>query len=247
MADFDAPETRAMQILPDDEPGGEEFLVDGGDGETLEGLLSVPEAASSVVLFAHATGAARDDAADRSVALTLRSGGLATLLLDLVPVGEEGMSVRGDRERAGGEERFDVDRLVRRLRGAARWLAGREDTRGLPLAIYGVGIGGAAALRLAAEEPELVKGLALRGGRLEPAADAAAGVAAPTLLVVGEHDAVVRRESENVLARLRGTRELAVVAGAGHAFAEPGTLDEMAVRVRDWFLLWVSPALHPAP
>jgi putative phosphoribosyl transferase len=67
-----------------------------------------------------------------------------------------------------------------------------------------------------------------------------ADVRAPTLLIVGGHDRDVLALNRLALARLRCPTELAIVPGATHLFDEPGALDTVAARARDWFLRWSS-------
>jgi len=50
----------------------------------LEGNLSLPAAATGIVLFAHGSGSSRHSPRNRYVARVLQQGGLATLLMDLL-------------------------------------------------------------------------------------------------------------------------------------------------------------------
>ena len=74
-----------------------------------------------------------------------------------------------------------------------------------------------------------------RGGRPDLAGAALAAVRAPTLFLVGGLDDRVLELNEAARAQLRGDSELVVIPGAGHLFAEPGTLEQVASRARDWF------------
>jgi putative phosphoribosyl transferase len=65
-------------------------------------------------------------------------------------------------------------------------------------------------------------------------------VTAPTLLIVGGHDAAVLDMNQQALAELRCDKELAVVPGATHLFEEPGTLSAAAALARDWFLEYLG-------
>src|SRR5947209_1254269 len=92
---------------------------------TLEGVLSVPEDAQGVVLFAHGSGSSRHSPRNRYVAGELRAAGLATLLIDLLTPDEEAVDLRT------GRLRFDIGLLAARLVGATDWLGQRPATRGL--------------------------------------------------------------------------------------------------------------------
>jgi alpha-beta hydrolase superfamily lysophospholipase len=74
----------------------------------------------------------------------LRAAGYSCLLFDFRAWGES----EGDLCTLGFQEKLDV-------RGAVGYLRGREDTRDLPVAGFGLSMGGVALILAAAEEPEL--------------------------------------------------------------------------------------------
>ena len=51
---------------------------------TLDGLLTVPEGASALVLFVHGSGSSRHSPRNQALARALNDAGLATLLFDLL-------------------------------------------------------------------------------------------------------------------------------------------------------------------
>ena len=59
---------------------------------------------------------------------------------------------------------------------------------------------------------------------------------APTLLIVGGNDEIVLELNREAYDQLGGDRQLEIVPGATHLFAEPGALEEVARLARDWFL-----------
>jgi pimeloyl-ACP methyl ester carboxylesterase len=65
-------------------------------------------------------------------------------------------------------------------------------------------------------------------------------VSAPTLLIVGERDAVVLDLNERAAADLATECQLEIVPGATHLFEEPGALEVVAVLARDWFSLHLA-------
>jgi putative phosphoribosyl transferase len=192
----------------------------------LPGRLTVPPAASGVVVFAHGSGSSRHSPRNRRVALTLAEAGLATLLLDLLSPGEE-----RDRRNV-----FDVDLLGARLVRVLDWLRSQPVCAGLPVGLFGASTGAAAALWAAAEPGAGVAAVVSRGGRPDLAGDRLARVDAPTLLIVGGLDKPVIGLNELAQTELNCPNELVVVPGASHLFEEPGTLDEVAALARDWFV-----------
>jgi putative phosphoribosyl transferase len=55
----------------------------------LEGLLSIPQPASGIVIFAHGSGSGRLSSRNNQVADGLHEAGFATLLIDLLTPDEE--------------------------------------------------------------------------------------------------------------------------------------------------------------
>ena len=126
---------------------------------TLEGDLSLPEAARGLVLFAHGSGSSRLSPRNRHVARLLNEAKLATLLLDLLTSDEEAIDLRT------AHLRFDVGLLAERLVRATDWVTEHPDTRALRVGYFGASTGAAAALIAAAARPRVVGAVASRGGR----------------------------------------------------------------------------------
>jgi putative phosphoribosyl transferase len=195
-------------------------------GETyLTGDLAVPLTAEQLVIFAHGSGSSRLSPRNRRVAQGLRDGGIATLLLDLLTEDEA-------RDRRAV---FDIDLLADRLEATLAWTRMDPRTHHLRLGLFGASTGAAAALVAAARCPDLVGSVVSRGGRPDLARTWLPIVKAPTLLIVGGDDVEVLRLNREALTRLHCPCALEVVPGAGHLFEEPGALDHVMVRARDWF------------
>lgn len=200
------------------------------DGRQVRGELRVPQHARGAVAFAHGSGSGRYSPRNRFVAQELRRLSLATLLIDLLE----------EDEAKDQDKVFDVGLLTLRLLAAARWLRAQALTAALPLGYFGASTGAAAALWAAAETPQLVAAVVSRGGRPDLAASALARVKAPTLLIVGEKDEQVLEWNRDALQRLAGVKELVVIPGATHLFAEAGTLEEVARHAGRWFTRYLG-------
>jgi putative phosphoribosyl transferase len=193
----------------------------------LEGELVVPAGARAVVAFAHGSGSSRLSPRNRQVAAALHAAGLGTLLFDLLTPAEA-----QDRARV-----FDIPLLASRLAEAVDELRSLEDTRGLPVGLFGASTGAAAALAVSAARADEVYAVVSRGGRPDLAAGALRAVRTPTLLIVGSDDTEVL--ALNRAARRQMTAadvELAIVPGASHLFEEPGTLETVAALAAAWFV-----------
>jgi putative phosphoribosyl transferase len=202
----------------------------------VKGRLQLPPAPAGVVVFAHGTGSSRHSPRNRYVASKLQEAGLGTLLMDLLTPGEE-----RDRRNV-----FDVELLAARVLGACRWLAGRPDTAGLPIGVFGASTGAAAALWAAAEPGSPVAAVVSRGGRPDLAGPRLSRVTAPTLLIVGAADPEVLRLNQWAHERLRCPRRLSIVDGASHLFEEPGTLARAAGLATSWFGRYLAPVERAA-
>lgn len=207
------------------------------EGGAVEGMLALPADPLGVVLFAHGSGSGRTSPRNNQVAAQLRAAGLATLLMDLLTGPED----------RGSAIRFDIGLLSARLELAGRWLDTQRLTAGLPLCLFGASTGAAAALRMAAAQPERVRAVVSRGGRPDLAGIPVLGtLQAPTLLIVGGLDVDVLELNRRAAGAMRCRHELAVIPGATHLFEERGALDEVAALAARWFLrhLPPRPALH---
>lgn len=200
------------------------------DGQSLDGVLVIPDGAAGLVVFAHGSGSSRFSPRNRAVARVLQDAGFATLLFDLLGEDE---SVQDERT---AQHRFDIALLARRLVQVLHWLESQDVTKALPVGLFGASTGAAAALVAAAEVPQVLA-VVSRGGRPDLAGEALPHVTAATLLVVGELDESVIGLNQQAAARLRCQHRLVLVPGASHLFEEPGTLEIVARLTADWFAL----------
>jgi putative phosphoribosyl transferase len=208
---------------PADDPP--EDVVVTVNGLELAGTLHVPPGATGIVLFAHGSGSSRLSPRNLAVARTLNSGGLATLLFDLLTLDEALHRTRV----------FDIELLAARLVGATGWLRTRPDLVHLRVGYFGASTGAAAALRAAGLLRSEIGAVVSRGGRPDLAAPHLGEVTAPTLLIVGSRDEAVLRLNERARRQLRCPNHLAIVPGATHLFEEPGALEKVAELAKDWF------------
>ncbi len=206
-----------------------EVLVDISDphgrGWEMRGSLGVPRGAQGMVVFAHGSGSSRHSPRNREVAASLNEAGFATLLFDLLT----------EEEDSHRELVFDIDYLARRLTAVLDWCVDDERVSELPLGLFGLSTGAAAALTTAAYRPHVVRAVVSRGGRPDLAGPALERVEAPTLLIVGGEDHQVIKLNEGALKSLGRSSRLEIIPGATHLFEEPGALDKVCLLARSWF------------
>ena len=196
----------------------------------VEGTLTLPPGAKSVVLFAHGSGSGRFSPRNQYVAKEFNKAQIGTLLFDLLTQEEEEQDV------VTAEYRFDIPLLAERLIGATEWLRNDPKTKKLAFGYFGASTGAAAALIAAAKLPTDVSAVVSRGGRPDLAGDFLLRLTVPTLLLVGGLDTEVIELNREAMAKLNNEKKLVIIPGATHLFEEPGTLEEAAKIATEWFL-----------
>ncbi|MBI2697737.1 MAG: dienelactone hydrolase family protein [Mycobacterium sp.] len=207
----------------------EEILVPVGR-VSVAGHLSIPQQPKGVVVFAHGSGSSRHSPRNQYVSRVLNEAGFATVLFDLLTPEEE-------RDRANV---FDISLLASRLVNVTGWLAGQPDTAALPVGYFGASTGAGAALAAAAHPGVKVAAVVSRGGRPDLAGEALHHVQSPTLLIVGGLDEMVLGLNRQARAAIPAECKIAIVPGATHLFEEPGTLEQVAMLARGWFIRHLS-------
>jgi putative phosphoribosyl transferase len=210
-------------------------------GVELAGDLAVPAGAGGLVLFAHGSGSSRHSSRNRFVAEELNRARLATLLFDLLTEREE------YEERYTRHLRFDIGLLADRLVAATDWATGEAAVHEFSIGYFGASTGAAAALVAAVSRADRVRAVVSRGGRPDLAGDALPHVQAPTLLILGGADEGVTDLNEEAYAALRCERRIEIVPGATHLFEEPGTLEQVAMLAKEWFVSHLHPVLSSRP
>lgn len=196
------------------------------DSIQLKGLISIPQNAKALIIFAHGSGSSRLSPRNQFVANYLVQKGLAALLFDLLTEEEE----------ATQDLRFEIDLLSQRLVKVTKWAL---QTYSLIPAYFGSSTGAAAAL-VAASQLDTISALVCRGGRPDLAQDILKNVKAPTLFIVGGQDTLVIDLNKQAFTYLQCVKKLEIVEGATHLFEEKGKLDDVAKLAASWFLKHLS-------
>jgi putative phosphoribosyl transferase len=220
-ADRDTPNEKEVAI-PLGSPGA-------ATEDAMAGDLGLPNAApAGLVILVHGGGSSRNSYRNRYLAGRLRLAGWATLRIDLLLEQERAQ------DDIDGDARFDIPRIASRLARATEWAASERVPGAERLVLFGASTGAAAALAVAAMRPDLVCGVASRGGRVDLAGSALPAVRAPVLMVVGGADTETLRLTRGSAGLLPGPAYLTVVPGAGHTFEEPGAIGAVGEHVVRW-------------
>ncbi|GAA3104932.1 hydrolase [Streptomyces rectiviolaceus] len=206
----------------------ETVTVPDGEG-ALIGELTVPDIVFGVAVLAHGSDSSRRSPRSMAVADALHAAALGTLLIDLLTADE------ATADRVTGRHRGDIDLLTHRLIASVDWLAAR--VTGLPLGLFGVSTGAAAALGAAAARPGLVDTVVCPDGRPDLAGGEVLGqVCAPVLLLAGGRDTEALRLNRETANQLHALSRLRVIPDATHLFEDPEALDEVAAVAARWFV-----------
>jgi putative phosphoribosyl transferase len=199
----------------------------------VEGTLTLPPGAKSVVLFAHGSGSSRFSTRNQYVAKEFNKATIGTLLFDLLTQEEEETDI------VTAEYRFNIPLLADRLIGATEWLKNDPKTKRLAFGYFGASTGAAAALIAAAKFPSEISAVVSRGGRPDLAGKYLPNVVAPTLLLVGGLDSEVIDLNRQAMNQMTAEKKMVIIPGATHLFEEQGTLEEVAKVSIDWFLKYL--------
>ncbi|WP_367606763.1 dienelactone hydrolase family protein [Legionella sp. W05-934-2] len=200
------------------------------DSIHLNGILTIPEKAKSIVIFAHGSGSSRLSPRNNQVAQYLNQVKIATLLFDLLTEQEESIDIYTR------EYRFDIPLLADRLVKVTQWFLKQSDYKKLCIGYWGSSTGAAAALIAAAVLKQKIKAIVSRGGRPDLAGEYLSEVISPTLLIVGSLDSQVIELNKQAIKKMIGHSELKLVSGATHLFEEPGTFNIMIGLAKDFFI-----------
>lgn len=197
---------------------------------SVQGILNIPEHATSIVIFVHGSGSSRFSTRNQYVAGILNDANIATLLFDLLTPDEDHV------DEITREYRFNIDLLSQRLQAVTDWIRENPNTKKLAIGYFGASTGAGAALKAAAIKPLVIKAVVSRGGRPDLAEAELAHVKAPTLLIVGELDETVIELNKQAIAEMHCEVTLSIIPGATHLFEEPATLKSAAILATEWFV-----------
>lgn len=203
----------------------------------LSAILRIPESAKALIVLVHASGTSCANPRHRAVAQSFYHSGFATLLLDLV----------NGSESDDDQLRGNVAALAERLCGVVDWIGSEPQLRDLPLGFFAGNSGAATAFAAASKLGGRISAIVSRGGRPDLAGDSLETVNVPALLIVGGQDTPVIASNEQALARLKGRKEMEIIAGASHFFTEPGALTAVAKHATQWFDLRLMKSTTDAP
>lgn len=202
------------------------------DDITLTGNLIVPEHAESLVIFSHGSGSSRFSPRNRFVAEMLNRQNIATLLTDLLTLEEDELY----------ESRFDIRLLADRLISITKHVRKMPQFQRFNIGYFGASTGAASALIAAAEHPEMVDAIVLRGGRPDLAPGVLHKILVPTLMIVGSLDLPVIELNRKAIEKMSCKRKMIIVAGAGHLFEEAGKLKKVSDLAAEWFVTYLLTA-----
>jgi dienelactone hydrolase len=199
------------------------------DGHHVDGKLTLPVKAKSMIIFSHGFGRSSLMPHEHRMALAFQQAGYGTLVFDTL----------GDYKDLSDSPR-ELEYLSKGLLAATNWLHSHSEYNLLDIAYCGNGTGAGPALRAASELGEAIKAVICLGGRIDLEKTQLSEVSVPTLLIVGELDFETVGKNKKALSKLNSPKQLAVIPGASHLFEEPDKLNETAHIAVSWYRKYLA-------
>jgi hypothetical protein len=231
-----------------DAGGEEQQVVVSGGPVLLNGVLSRPVGAASIVIFPYVrVGEMASEKMLRGLemlARACREADMGTLLVNLLTPEDEEL------DRATGFFRENTSVLHQRVTGIANWLIDRAEPGGLSMGYVGAGVSGAAILAAAAARPDAIHSIVAIAPRTDLVRSELPKVVAPTLLIAGEQDTAAVDMGRQALgellsdtaldivvrARERGVaNRLEIIRGITNVFEDEQALQTVCQQAIEWF------------
>jgi len=193
---------------------------------TLDGVLTLPDNANSLVIFSHGSGSSRFSPRNNFIAQQLQRKGIGTFIFDLLTEDEDRTYYN----------RFNIKLLAQRLVDVTEEILKIPEVKKLPVGYFGASTGAASAVVAAIVLKDKVHAVVSRGGRPDLVMDQLSQLEVPILLIVGGLDYDVIKLNEKAFNEISGVKQLEVIDGATHLFEENGALEHVAELSSDWFL-----------
>lgn len=192
----------------------------------LDGDLSLPVRAQSLVIFSHGSGSSRTSPRNKMMAKELNKAGYGTLLFDLV----------GNHKKKEYAKRFDLEVITRRLASITLWLYNHSEFKDFDLGFLGLGTGAASAMQAAARLNSIIKALVSYGGRTDLIeADALKDIHCPVFFIAGELDFHTLKLNRATMKELNCAKQFMVVPGATLLIEEPVKMELATKGTISWF------------
>ena len=213
---------------------------------SLEGILSIPDERSGLVLFAHGSGSNRISYRNQIVAKKLNESGIGTLLFDLLTDEEQQSDSRTQKIMCKIPglmlNKFNIHLLTERLLGVTDYVVNNPDTKNLNIGYFGSSTGAAAAL-IAASKNSDIKAIVTRSGRVDLVENIFVhDIIVPTMFIVGGNDKEIIEINKNMINKLTNIRykKLEIITGASHLFEEHEKLTEAGILASNWFRKFIT-------
>jgi putative phosphoribosyl transferase len=207
---------------------------------SLEGVLSIPDGSTSLIIFAHGSGSSATSSRNQIVAKILNDNGLGTLLFNLLTKEQQESDIRTQQiihELPGVTlNKFNIELLTERLDAVTQWVQNNDDTKNLKIGYFGASTGAAAALYAASSFRD-VKAVVSRGGRTDLVdKKTLEDVKCPCLFIVGGNDKKLIEINKTIIDQLTNVdvKELKVIEGASHLYEEEGKIEEVGHVAAKW-------------
>jgi hypothetical protein len=207
-----------------------------GPEDTLEGVLTVPDGATTAVLLADGTQSSVESRPFRFLAKGLNETGLATLLLDLLTTDEAANVL------IAAQMRLNIGLLAERFEAGTTWLKEHVKEDPLTVGYCTSSAASAAALIASVVRWEEVRAVVSMDGRPDLVEPELKKVRAATLLIASGNVLPVLDSNKTANALLTCEKKLVVVSGTTQLLEDQVVLEKVGALVRDWFQHHLTPS-----
>ena len=194
--------------------------------DSLAADLSVPDEAKGLVIFALAVGSGRFSAKYRRIAACYREHGLATLLIDL----EEHEHAVEPGTRNG--------LLAQRLISIVLWATRFTRTNGLPVGLYGAGLGSTAALKAASWLGHEINAVISLNGKMDVAREELVYIQVPILFMLDTGNSLIKQQNRKAFHQVCTAKEFVVMPSG-----ESKKMQKLADISLRWVLYHLTPSI----
>ena len=133
------------------------------------------------------------------------------------------------------KNRFEIPLLTSRLKELFKWTKAQKAATNLPIALFGIDTGAAAALNITSEFKGKIAAIVCHGGRVDLASKKLSEIECPILLIVGEKDKLVLNLNEKAFEQLETDKKLREIDKAYHNFEKSGVFEKVIESTIKWF------------
>ncbi|MGM0588440.1 MAG: alpha/beta hydrolase family protein [Bacteroidota bacterium] len=195
------------------------------DNYYLDGTLSLPVQAKSIIIFTHGHGHNRFININDHIARHLNQAGFGTLLFDLIAADQSNYDKVWN----------DISLLSSRLMAVTLWLSSHSEYNDLKFAYFASGRGVPIAIKAATKLNTFIDAMVIADGHPEKVEPDYPQLNLPTFFIFGERESATEKLDHEKLKSMPGTKNMVIIPGTSGLFEEPGKLEVLTKYTLAWY------------